>query len=96
MLVWTDDCDMVSEDETLMHQIYQRVNSIWESKLVDPTYMLGIRREVTHTCGGEMEVELTMTAFVIAMAAAFQEHLKKRTVSTPLPDGFFIHKDKNT
>ena len=30
------------------------------------------------------------------MAAAFQEHLKKQTVSTPPLDGFFIHKDKNT
>ena len=66
-----DDCDMVGEDESILHQIYQRVNSIWESKLVDPAYMLGIRREVTYTCGGEMEVELTMTAFVDAMAAAF-------------------------
>ncbi len=95
MLVWTDDCDMVGEDEGILQQIYERVNSKWESKLVDPAYMLGIRREVSHTDQG-MEVELTMTAFVDAMTKAFQDHLKKRTVSTPLPDGFFIHKNKNT
>ena len=58
--------------------------------------MLGIRREVTVTPEGEMQVELTMIAFIEAMAEAFKHHLKKRSCSTPLPDGFFIHKDSKT
>ena len=96
MMVWTDDCDLVGEDESILHEIYQRINNRWESKLIDPAYMLGIRREVTVTPEGEMQVELTMIAFIEAMAEAFKHHLKKRSCSTPLPDGFFIHKDSKT
>eukprot|EP00657_Telonema_sp_P-1_P007786 TRINITY_DN2799_c0_g1_i1.p1 TRINITY_DN2799_c0_g1~~TRINITY_DN2799_c0_g1_i1.p1 ORF type:complete len:193 (-),score=28.97 TRINITY_DN2799_c0_g1_i1:102-680(-) len=47
-----------------------------ECKLIDPSYMLGIKREIIET-EDEMAVELTMTAFVEAMAEAFQEHLSR-------------------
>ena len=43
-----------------------------------------------------MTVGLTMTAFIESMAEAFKAYLKKRSVSTPVPDGFFIHKNPET
>lgn len=92
LLVWTDDVDMVGEDESTLTDIYNRINAVWESKLVDPSYMLGIKREINYTQEGDMEVELTMTAFIEAMTAAFKTHLKTKTLSTPLPPGFFISK----
>jgi site-specific DNA-cytosine methylase len=92
MLVWTDDVDMVGEDESILQKIYSRVNDVWESKLVDPSFMLGIKRTINHTAEGDMEVELTMTAFVEQMVDAFETHLLNKTVSTPLPPGFFVSK----
>ena len=95
MLVWVDDCDIVGESDELLEEIYSKINQRWESKKVDPSYMLGIKREITVLEQGNMEVELTMTAYVEAMAEAFKDHLIKRSINTPVPDGFFTYKKKD-
>ena len=57
--------------------------------------MLGVKRSITWR-DDVMEVELTMTAFVAGMAAAFSDHLIKRTINTPVPDKLFLHKSSKT
>lgn len=96
MLVWTDDCDLVGEDENDLQLIHTTLSKHWECNKVDPSYMLGVRREITHTPEDEMEVELTMTAYIESIAETFQEHLIKRTISTPVPEGFFTWKKTST
>ena len=96
MLVWTDDCDLVGESNDQLQQIHKIVNDKWECKLVDQTYMLGIRREVTTAADGNMTMELTTTAFIDTMAEAFKQHTLRKTISTPVPDGFFVWRDAAT
>ena len=96
MLVWTDDCDLVGESEEQLHQIFTIINSKWESKQIDPSYMLGIKREIITSTKDLMQVELTMTAYVEAMAKTFEKHILHKNVSTPLPDGFFTYKKTTT
>ena len=47
ILIWTDDVDMVGEDEAVLREIYTIINKQWESKIVDPSYMLGVKRDIT-------------------------------------------------
>ena len=91
MSLWTDDADMVGNNDEILQQVYQQVNAQWECKLTDPEYMLGIRRVITED-HDEMKVHLTMTAF--SMTGAFEAHLLKRRISlhTPVPDKVFLHK----
>ena len=96
MLVWTDDCDLVGESDDHLQQIHKIINDKWECKLVDPAYMLGIRREVTTAADGNMTVELTMTAFIDAMTESFKQYVLRKAVNTPVPDGFFIWRDAAT
>lgn len=94
-MIWTDDVDLIGDDDHILQAIYKIINEKWESKLTDSSFMLGVRREITYN-GNEMAVELTMTAFIDAMAEAFRDHLHKRKVSTPLPEGLFLHKRTDT
>ena len=86
---------MVGEDEAVLQEIFQMANAKWESKQVDAGYMLGAKRDITWR-DDVMEVELTMTAFVQGMAAAFSDHLIDRTINTPVPDKTFLHKSSKT
>ena len=91
MSLWTDDADLIGEDEEILKQIYQKVNAKWECKLTDPEYMLGVRR-VLQESPDEMKVHLTMTAFIDSMTETFKEHILNRRVHTPIPDKVFLHK----
>jgi hypothetical protein len=88
MLVWTDDCDCVGEGDEVLNEVFKRINAKWESKIVDASYILGMKRTVTNTDTGAMEVELSMTAFVESMGESFKEYVSKRTINTPLTPGF--------
>lgn len=96
MLVWTDDCDLVGESKDQLQEIFTIVNTKWESKQIDPSYMLGIKREIITETQDLMQVELTMTAYVEAMANTFEKDLLSKNVTTPLPDGFFTYKKTTT
>ena len=58
--------------------------------------MLGIKREIITNTKDLMQVELTMTSYVEAMAKPFEKHIFNKNVSTPLPDGFFTYKKTTT
>ena len=45
-VIWTDDVDMVGEQEQVLKEIYRKINATWECKLTDPEYMLGVKREI--------------------------------------------------
>ena len=96
MLVWTDDCDLVGESKDQLQEIFTIVNTKWESKQIDPSYMLGIKREIITETQDLMQVELIMTAYVETMANTFEKDLLSKNVTTPLPDGFFTYKKPTT
>ena len=89
--LWTDDADMIGDDDEILQQTFQRINAQWECKLTDPEYMLGVRRVVMED-EDEMSVHLTMTAFIDSISETFKAHLINRRVHTPIPDKVFLHK----
>jgi hypothetical protein len=95
-IIHTDDMDMVGDSEEVLQAVYERVNSTWTCKKVDPSFMLGIKRTIVET-PDEMTVTCTMQAFVEGAAAAFEQHLLKRRVGTPLPpEHLSINKQNQT
>ena len=90
-IIHTDDADMIGDNDEVLQAVYDRICTTWTCKRVDPSFMLGIKRTISET-PDEMTVTCTMQAFVEGAAAAFQTHLLKRRVETPLPPGTFLHK----
>ena len=94
VLIFTDDVDMIGTSDSFLGEIYEKFNAKWASKLVDESFVLGVKREISGE-GTDMCVELTMTAFVDGMIEAFKEHLDDTPVDTPFPDNVFISKEKD-
>jgi site-specific DNA-cytosine methylase len=92
LLIHTDDCDGAGEDDQIMDEIFTKINEIWEVKIIDPEYMLGVSRKLTYTQDKISSIELTMTPFVEAMERSFQEHLRPITANTPFLESTRISK----
>ena len=90
-LIHTDDCDMIGDNDEILMEVYNIVNKRWKSKLVDASFMLGIKRTIYET-PQEMTVTMTMQAFIEGMASAFKDYILKRDIDTPLPPNLFMHK----
>ena len=95
MLIHTDDVDMIGESKQDLEEIHRLLSNKWECKIVDPGYMLGVRRDITWE-GDVMVCELSMDAFVQGMYDSFKEHANNRIVYTPLPDNCFISMNTKT
>ena len=94
-VIWTDDVDMVGEDQQTLKEIYKMITQKWECKLTDPEYMQRVKRQITRE-GNELMVELTMTAFIEAMAEAFKPYTLNRKINTPIPDKLFLWRRRDT
>jgi hypothetical protein len=92
LLIHTDDCDGVGEDDQILDAIYSKINDIWSVKLTDPEYMLGVSRKLTYTQNRISSIELTMTPFIEAMERSFQQHLPPVTTNTPFLESTRISK----
>ena len=92
MIIHTDDCDAAGEDETILDNLFKLLHHIWEIKVIEPDFMLGINRKLTMSNSRVDSIECTMTAFVEAMVTAFAGHVKEGSASTPVPDKVVISK----
>jgi hypothetical protein len=95
MLIHTDDIDMIGDEQEDLKDIYARLSKKWECKVVDPSYVLGVRRTITWN-SDVMTCELTMEAFVQGMHNSFSEYMDKRAVYTPMPDNCYIYLNPKT
>ena len=91
MQIHTDDGEICGEDDGINNAIFERINSMWPSKLTDVEFLLGVKRKLTHGDEG-MVVELSMGSYIDAMETAFSECVLKKACPTPLPDKLFLHK----
>ena len=95
MLIHTDDCDLYGSNKEVLLEINDILNDKWETKLVDESYVLGVRREVTRDPQG-WSVKLTMKSFIDDLVKAFHHDLDgtfgKRTINTPFPENVILSK----
>ena len=82
---------MIGDNDDIMTEVYNMVNKRWQRKLMDASFMLGIKRTI-HETPPEMTVTMTIQAFIEGMASTFKEYILKCDVDTPLPPNTFLHK----
>ena len=97
ILIHSDDVDMIATSDDFNKEIHQKLEkaSGWKCKIVDETFMLGIKRHLKEDPEtGIREVELTMTAFIESMYKEFTDvqEGRKNNATTPVESGTFLHK----
>jgi len=91
MLIHTDDCDAYGQDLTILHEINDIMNTKWATQLVNPDFILGVKREtIINPDTGEWMRLLTMTSYVANLYASFETAVKNDLSSrymckTPIP-----------
>jgi hypothetical protein len=84
-----DDCDIVGEDELILDAIITECKEIWNIEVVDPEFMLGIKRTPTYDKDKSLiSIECTMTPFIDGMHEAFSKWIKDKEVKATLPTNF--------
>lgn len=91
-LTHTDDVDLVGTSDEFLKGIHAKLNNEWECKITDPSFMLGVERNIVKDDDEGMTVELKMTAFVEAMAEHFKEWISPKQIHTPVKEHMFLHK----
>ena len=92
-LIHTDDVDMIGGSEEMMKDIMDKCDKEWGVKQVDSDFILGVKRIYKEDkITGERSIEMTMTAFIEGMHAAYGDQITKKKVSSPFPDDVFISK----
>jgi hypothetical protein len=95
VLIHTDDCDAYGTHLDVLNEINDAMDTEWKTELVDRSYILGVKRELTQAPSG-WYVTLTMTSFIEDMASIYESHLDrmfgKRRVRTPFPEGLILTK----
>ena len=93
MLAHVDDCDIAGQGDKLTDEIVAVCADIWKITIVDPEFMLGIRRRVTLNPQGEVDTcECTMVAFIEGMYESFKEYMPIKKPNGPVPDKLFLSK----
>ena len=95
ILIHTDDCDAYGTSLDVLHEINSAMNDEWATEVVDESFILGVKREVSQDPKG-WHVTLTMTSYIEELAGLFKSHLDsrfgKRSVRTPFPEGLILTK----
>ena len=91
LLTHTDDMDCVGTSDEIINDIFDRMRQEWEIRDTDPSFMLGIERNLEEK-DGEMTVQMKMTAFIEGMMESFKEWKNDKLVHTPVKEDLFIHK----
>ena len=96
MLIHTDDCDCYGTSLDVLHEINDIMNEEWTTEIVDPSYILGVRRVLDTSDPKGWVITCTMPSFIEDLATVFRPDLDeahgKRTVGTPFPEGLILTK----
>ena len=93
--IHTDDCDGYATSAKLLDMIYTAHATRWKAKVVDSSFLLGIKRtEKSYLKGNKVirTMELTQTAYIDGMCRAFSEDIKNFTPVAPFPPGLMLTK----
>ena len=86
VLIHTDDCDVYAEKAEDGAIIADKFDKRFTIKMVDPSLMLGIKRDRWHDDDtGVTHVRLTQPAFIEDLYATYKDHMPKWQPSTPFP-----------
>lgn len=96
VLTHTDDIDAVGTSQEILEDIFSKCNEEWEVKATDPSFMLGIERNMSENEDGVTEIEMKMTAFIEGMMETFKEWKIDKKIDTPVKEGLFISKPWKT
>ena len=96
VLIHTDDCDCYGTSLDVLHEINDIMNEEWTTEIVDPSYILGVRRVLDTSDPEGWTITCTMPSFIEDLATVFGPNLDeahgKRTVGTPFPEGLILTK----
>ena len=96
VLIHTDDCDCYGTSLDVLHEINDIMNEEWTTEIVDPSYILGVRRVLDTSDPKGWVITCTMPSFIEDLATVFRPDLDeahgKRTVGTPFPEGLILTK----
>ena len=96
VLIHTNDCDCYGTSLVVLHEIDDIMNEEWTTEIVDPSYILGVRRVLDTFDPKGWIVTCTMPSFIEDLATVFGPDLDeahgKRTVGTPFPEGLILTK----
>ena len=97
VMIHTDDVDASGEKQEDLDFIFDILNSIWKVKIVDSSYILGVKRIVSRGADGRiMSIEMCMPAYCEGAAKVFEEHLPKGTVNDFFPEKLTLQKGDAT
>jgi hypothetical protein len=91
--IHTDDCDAVGTTKKMLADIYTIVNDKWKAKVVDASFMLGVKRTLVKKPDGEYECTHTMATYAEAMYETFKEDMKSTVRRTPYPPKVDLYKE---
>jgi hypothetical protein len=93
MLVHVDDCDIIAEGNEMADAMMVVFTGIFKITVVDPVFMLGIRRRLHYDASGKVEsCECDMIAFIEGMYEAFKAHMPVKIPTDPVPPKLFLSK----
>ena len=93
MLVHVDDCDIIAEGDGMADGMMAVFSDIFKITVVNPEFMLGIRRRLHYDAAGKVEsCECDMIAFVEGMFEAFKAHMPAKIPTDPVPPKLFLSK----
>ena len=97
ILAHVDDCDIIGMEDQICDEVVAVCAGIWKITIVNPEFMLGIRRRVHYASDGTVEsVECDMVAFIEGMYEAFKEHMPTKKVNDPAPPKLHLSKEDKT
>ena len=64
VLIHTDDCDAYGEDMSILHDINNIMNDKWTTEIVDSSFVLGVKRELSIDDEGLWSFKMSMSAFI--------------------------------
>lgn len=91
LIVHSDDVDLVGENLDNMKKIAEWCEEEWKIKMVDPDFILGIKRTRFERDGEEF-CEISMEDYIDDLGKTLEEFLPKRQARTPFPEGRTLSK----
>ena len=78
MLIHTDDCDAYGTNMDVLHEINSIMNDEWTTEIVDSSFVLGVKRELTIDPNtGEWSVKMSMRAFLEDLYNLFSDAISE-------------------
>ena len=96
VLIHTDDCDAYGEDMSILHDINNIMNDKWTTEIIDASFVLGVKRELSIDDEGLWSVKMSMSAFISDLYDVYDDDitstLGRKIPKIPFPEGYILTK----